>query len=288
MGLFDELLGQVEEADRAVFQKYPKVAERIDKNNEFVDKWELWRRNNWDEEAQMTKQAAEAIRARDAEIEALKLLQAGDMDWDQIKGNIDQTLEQFAKARKFATADDLKKTFETEITPKLVVKSNGKDVPLAEYAQNLERGMEFTYAHTAHMPLQHFQEFGTPMKIEELFTHMREKGIAKFEDGYESFVAPKRKAKADAEFAEREAALKKREDDLKDAQMRKGSLPDDPRGAAPEMTALTMRIAAHKKVDLPEGTPKLTPGELGSGTATQDAYQAYLKDQANGTKPMVQ
>jgi hypothetical protein len=117
---------------------------------------------------------------------------------------------------------------------------------------------------------------------------MQEKKIPNFEDAYSSLVAPLRAERATVESKAREEAIRKEERDkvMQEMTLRQGAMPLDDRGAPAEMSALQRRINEHKKVEV--AGPKLTPGELGSQVGAQDAYQAYLKDQAAGTKPTVQ
>ena len=291
MGLFDKLLNQVAEADREVFRRYPDLAKKVDQQDEYNTKWETWKQNHWDDSRQMTKNAVELIQQRDAEIEALKLLQGNDiMGWDEIKGNVQSLMEAQLKGQKVATEDSVKSYYEREVAPRFSIKAGDKEIPVTQYVQNLERGVEITYAQTGHLPLEYHNEFkdiqDAPRYTYDVLTkHMREKGIANFEDGYNSLVAPLRAKKA-------EAALKANEDKIraeakaeakKEMAMSQGALPTDSQGSA--QTALQMRIQDRAAKQAATQAPKLTPGTLGDGTAGRDAYSAYLKDQAAGQKP---
>src|ERR1700757_1039240 len=190
MGLFDSLLQQikVEEADLAVFRKYPTIIGKVDELDESVSKWERWREKNWDDGANMTRNAVEAIRQRDEEIEALRAMQGGDVTWDDMKANVEAAIATKLAERKVATADEIKRAIESEVNPRTLMKQpDGREIPVTEYARNLERGIEITYGDSAHMPVQYFQEFGGLLKMSDLFKHMREKGIARLEDAYESY-----------------------------------------------------------------------------------------------------
>lgn len=287
MGLFDNLIQEVNEADREVFKKYPKFAQEVNKADEYVSKWERWESKNWDEQANMTVNAVEALRQKDAEIEALRLFQAGDMNWDEMKGNVETLIQTNLKNGKVATQDDINRFLEAERT-KLTVKVGDRQVPITEYAQNLERGMEMTYAKTAHLPSKYAREFGDKapeFTIESLFKHMQDNKISRFEDAYDSYVRPMREEKQTTERAAELERVKAeaKEEAKKEWAMKGGSLPVDSEGSAPTATPLQRRINERKKIDV-EG-PKLTPGNLGDGAAGNDAYAAYLKDQAAGTKP---
>jgi len=292
VGMFDQLLADVEEADRAVFQKYrTKLAPKIDEADQKVSEWERWSAEHYDRTHNTTKEALAALQAKDEEIEALRLLQGSDMNWDDMKANVEATVQTALKNGKVMTADDTKKWMESEVNSRLVIdRQDGSKVPIKDALSNLERGMEITYAKTAHLPSAYLQEFGKdakPFTMEQLFTHMQEKKISNFEDAYSSLVAPLRAERGVAEAKAREDAIRKeeREKVMQEVTMRQGAMPLDDRGAPAEMSALQRRIAEHKKAETTG--PKLTPGDLGSWAGAQDAYQAYLKDQAAGVKPQV-
>lgn len=289
MGIWDTLMQQVEEADREIFKKYPKMAEQINRQDEFVSSWEDWRNKYWDNDAKMTKNAVEAIRQRDEEIEALRLTQGGDMNWDDIKANVIQTVEQSSRAKGLISKEDFDRGVAAAMD-KFTMKIGDKPVPVTEYVQNVERGMEWTYAKSAHLPLKYFTEFGEVKSMEDFMKYMRENGIMKYEDAYEAMARPLREAKAKESLEKEKEQIRKqtREETLKEMTMKQGALPVDDRGSSAEMSGLQLRINSRKKIENPEGVPKLTPGELGSMASAQDAYQAYLKDQSNGTKPKVQ
>jgi len=289
MGLFDKLIEEVAETDREVFKRYPKLAEKVDSDDQKLTEWENWRKQHFNEELAMTNNAVEALRQKDAEIEALRLLQAGDMNWDDMKGNVETLIQANLKNGKVATQDDINRFLEAE-RAKLTVKVGDKQIPITEYAQNLERGMEMTYAKTAHLPAKYYREFGDKapeFTIEALFKHMQDNKISRFEDAYDSYVKPLRDEK---QATERTAELERVKAEAKaeakaEWAMKGGSLPTDSEGSAPQATALQRRIGERKKVEV-QG-PKLTPGSLGDGSAGNDAYQQYLKDQAAGVKPTV-
>ena len=285
MGLFDSLLTDVSEQDREVFRKYPKVAEKVDKADEYVAKWEKWKTENWDSDLGMTKQAAQVIADKENEIEALRLLQGNDMTWDEMKGNVDALLntrgvvtkdyiekEVIGKA-KFAKADDIEAA-KTDFDKRL---------------NQLAIGMDVAYSKSAHLPVKYLREFGNEapeFTMEDLFKHMNEKKIQTFDQAYDSFVQPLRTKKAEADATARESQI--REDERNKVKqeftMQHGVQPTDNSGSSPEMSALTMKINSRRKTEQ-DGTPKLTPGDLGSGAATQDAYRQYMTDQAAGVKP---
>jgi hypothetical protein len=291
MGMWDELLNQVAETDREVFKKYPKLAAKVDEADTKVSEWERWSAEHFDRTANTTKEALAAMQAKDEEIEALRLLQGSDMNWDDMKANVEATVQTALKNGKVMTADDFRKTLDTEVNSKLMVeRQDGSKISLKDAMSNLERGMEITYAKTAHLPSAYLQEFGKeakPFTMEQLFAHMQEKKLANFEDAYNSMVSPLRDERSKADGIAKEAAIRKeeREKVMQEVSMRHGAMPLDDRGAPAEMSALQRRINENKKVEV--AGPKLTPGELGSQAGANDAYQQYLKDQAAGIKPQM-
>lgn len=280
MGLFDKLLEQVADADREVLNRYPHLAAEVNKADDFVMKWEQWRDNNYDPDTGLTKTAKAIIDQKDAELEAMRLLQTGnDMTWDEIKGNV----ESLVKTQGLMTRQE----FEAS-TAKLAYAKPDDIKATEQKINNLEVGMENLYAKTAHMPAQHFVEFGKVLKMDELFGYMRENKLGgDVEKGYEHYTAAARAEKAAAVATEKEAELRRsvREETLKEVTMRQGTLPVDSQGGSPEQTALQRRILVRKGVDAPDGAPKMTPGSLGDMAGANDAYSAYLRDQASGTKP---
>lgn len=294
MGMFDKLLAEVEESDRPIFQKYPKIAQKIDAQGEYNARWEKWKAEQWVEEQKMPKNAIQVIQQKDAEIEALKLLQGDGVNWDEMKGNIETMLDARLRAQKYATPDDVKGYLEKEVSPKLTIKSGDRDIPVTQYVQNLERGMERTYALTAHLPQEYREEFrgiadAPKFTIESLFKHMQEKSISNFDDAYNSMVAPLRAKKAEADRAAEIEKIKAeaKAEAKKEVMMSQGTMPTDDQGGSSLQTPLQLRIQARAAKQNEQGAPKLTPGTLGDGTAGRDAYTAYLKDQAAGTKPQM-
>lgn len=292
MAFFDDLLEQIEEADREVLKKYPKFAEKINKNDEVLNQWEKWKADEYDANTGYTKRALKVLEQKDAEIEALKLLQGNDMTWDEMKANVEKLVTDTITSKGVVD----KSSFNQELGNRMTVKvrqadGSEKEVPVTDYVRNLERGMEFTYAKSAHLPLKFYKEFGTMADAPEftqeaLFKHMQENSIADFEKGYESFVSPLRAKKAEAAAKQREEDIRKEERDKIKAEMMQrngGVMPDDTKGASPEASALSRKIAERKKVEV--SGPKLTPGQIGDGAAANDAYQQWLKDQAAGVKP---
>lgn len=285
MGLFDNLLTQVAEADREVFKKYPELAAKIDKTDEYVTRWEAWKNDNWDAEAGMTKNSIAALSAKDMEIDALKLLQGNDMTWDDMKGNIDALLN----SRGVVTKDYIEKEV---IAKAKFAKSDDIDSAKADFDKKINQlamGMDVAYSKSAHLPVKYLREFGNDapeFTMEDLFKHMNEKKIQTFDQAYDSFVQPLRTKKAEADTAARETQIRldERQKTKDEFVMSQGAQPVDNHGSSPEMSALTMKINARRKTEQ-DGAPKLTPGDLGSGAATQDSYQAYLRDTAAGVKP---
>jgi len=292
MAFFDDLLEQIEEADREVLKKYPAIAEKINKNDKVLSDWEEWKAKEYDPATGYTKRALKLLEQKDAEIEALKLLQGNDMTWDEMKANVEKLVNDTVGSKGIVDKTALNQEIGSRVTVKVKQPDGSeKDVPVTEYVKNLERGMEFTYAKSAHLPVKYYREFGDikdapDFTQEALFKHMQENAIADFEKGYESFVAPLRAKRAEEAAKTREEQIRKEERDKITQEMMQrngGRMPEDNSGAAPEMSALSRKIAGRKKEEV--AGPKLTPGQIGDMSGANDAYQNWLKDQAAGVKP---
>ena len=289
MGLFDKLLSDagVEATDKAVFERYPKIREEVDKADDYVSQWESWKAEHWDDQSRMTKDSVQLIRQKDAEIEALRLMQGGDMTWDDMKDNVVREIQGQVKPQLEGTLKPLLDQIESLKAQLGADPKNNQ--PLQQQIRNLERGMEFTYVKTAHLPYQYAKEFGADapvFKLDEMFKYMQENKIADFDNGYQGFTAKQREAKMKADQDAREVQIKKeaRDEAMKEFTLKGGVQPTDTQGPSPAATPLQRRLAAKRGQEL-EGVPKLTPGTIGDGTAAGDAYQAYLRDQAAGTHP---
>jgi hypothetical protein len=289
MPLFDNILAMVEEADREVLKKNPMVAQEVNRLDGLVSSWEEWRRDHWDDSNKMTKNAVEALKAKDQEIEALKLMQEAEVDWESLKGSIKSQQEDLLNSRGVLTKD----SFEKDILPKLTMAKPDDIKKVQDKVDNLERGMEFTYAKTAHLPFEYYREFSSlndapKFTMENFFKHMTDNKFTDIDRAYENMVQPLRAKLQEEATAKREAQIRKesRDETVKEFTMKQGRMPIDDEGSSPETSALQMRIKAHKKIE-DEGAPKLTPGSLGDGTAGNDAYQGWLRDKANG-KTLVQ
>jgi len=66
--LFEGLLNTAAETDRVVLRRYPEIRRWAEK----LSQWERWKADWWDGNANMTKNAVEAVREKDAEIGALR------------------------------------------------------------------------------------------------------------------------------------------------------------------------------------------------------------------------
>jgi hypothetical protein len=284
MGLFDKLLPKIEEADRAVFQKYPDVKEAIDAleatkaeletkyrvADDYVKRWEAFDlKTNWDKDSNMPRAAKEVIDQQTARILELEAKQGSDMTWEDMEPIVTAKLGKEFDSRGVLTKDKFEKEVKPEFTKyadeKVNTLASGFDIVLNEF------GPLFT---------KHAREFGEDLEPKKVWDHMKEKGIGKITDGYNSFVEAKRNEKVAAQHkSEIEAAeARGRENALKEKAMGKeGQMPGDTRGAQSDMGWFQRtKLATQKKQEVPQ----LPDAPLGSGAHAQNAYEHYLADQS--------
>jgi len=284
MPTWDDLIAQVNEADRAILAKYPKVKEKIQElegkyqhADEYVSRWEEWKKAEWDDDLKMPKAAAAELRAREARIAELEATQGTEMDWDQIQTKLNEDLSK----RGLVSRDDLKDP----------AKLRELGLARQDSIDNVAGGMQAVYAKTAPLIIQHDKEFGEPIDMEKFMSFMGspagpkdEKGLFDFKKGYDQFVGEKRAAKqAEARTVElAEARKDEREKTLKELNMgQNGRMPTDQKGSNPDMSWY-QKLKMSKLKNDKEGMPKLADGLLGTGASGDLAYEAWLSGQQGG------
>lgn len=216
MSLFDEILAKVPEGEREILAKYPELKANVERAEALageVDKqkttmadwdtrlrgWESWKLNNWDDAKGMPKgqiQAQEEAAAARRELAELQARgEVNDMTFEEILAGL--------QGKGFVTKDDVAKTLKESG----VVDAKTIDQRFAQ----MDDGMSYIYGATAHLPLEHSQEFGKPMKVTDLFKYMSEHKLADPQLAYDRMVEPLRRAKQE----EVSAARTKEIDDLK-------------------------------------------------------------------------
>jgi hypothetical protein len=275
VAIFDEILKGVTEEDKAVLAKYPQLAQTVTnleaaytEADTKLNGWESWRKENWDEEAQTTKQAA-AAQARVRELEAAGV---SDMTFDEIK-------EQLREEGFVATKADI----EAALAPKVAGFVSAKDHQ--EALNTLAAGFERAYFKSAPLLNKHQREFGEDLDLQPVFKYMQENKIYDPEEAYNKMVAPRRAEKATAdkvaldekhklEITEAEArGAKAKAEEL--AMSASGS-PTDLGGPAPYMGHLdrTRMADGEPSKDLPEPVQK---ARLGDMRTAQAAFEDWRK-----------
>lgn len=219
MSLFDDILAKAEEGDRGILAKYPELKASVERAEALageVDKqkttmadwdtrlrgWESWKLNNWDDAKGMPKGQIQAQEEAAAARRELAELQArGEVNTDMTLEEILVTLQ----SKGFVTKEDVAKTLKESG----VVDAKTID----QRFEQMDTGMSYIYGATAHLPLEHHQEFGKTMKVQDLFKFMNDNKLADPQLAYDRMVEPLRRAKQD----ETTAARTKEIEDLKAA-----------------------------------------------------------------------
>lgn len=278
--IFDELIQKVDEADRSILQKYPikqafdDLEGKYHTAETYVQRWESWKDNEWDETAHMPKSAVTMIRDKENRIAELEATQGTEMNWDEIKLKMDEDMNKRGLISR-ADLSDEKKLRELGL-----VKQDSVD--------NLGYGMQSYYAKTAPLLTSHVREFGEDMDMESFQRFMSspaspkdEKGMWDFKKGYDQFVTEKRSVKAAEAAVKREEDIRKdeREKTLKERNMgQEGRMPTDQLGSSPEQGWFQRQKMAKLKKD-ETGLPKLADGPLGTGASAELAYNAWVTSQ---------
>jgi hypothetical protein len=217
---FDALLEKLGDANdtsalQSLASKYPVLKESIlmqsdysRKMDEVRDKlkeaevnaqalkgWESWRDENYDDQAKATK-AEIALRAQAQELqEKLNAIEGNEMTAEQMQAHLDSLLA----GKGFMPKADVEKV-------------------LADKTKEFEdRLFAVTSLTSALVPLstKHFQEFGEPLDVEEMFKIGNEKKLSDPKSAYDAMVAGRR---AERTQAQHEEALKlAREEGRKEA-----------------------------------------------------------------------
>jgi hypothetical protein len=281
MPLFDKLLEQVKDEDKTVLDKYPQLKETVtnleaayaDADQRLLG-WERWKIDNWDDQAQTTKQAV-VLQQRVRELEAAGV---SDMTFEEIKA-------QLQKDGFVATKADL----EAALTPKLQGFISSDDHQKA--LNNLAAGFEQMYAKSANLPLKHQREFNEELDMSALFKYMNETKIFDPEEAHSKMVAARRaeaataaKAAEDAKHAQEilDAEARGAKAKAEELAMSASGSPTDLGGPAPLMGHLDrLRMAeGDPSKGLPETVQK---ARLGDMTTAQEAFQEWRKSKLGGT-----
>lgn len=224
MGVFEDILGKAEEADRAVLNKYPDLKKYLNDDlpaiqakfteaDTRLSEWETWKKQNWDKDSGTTKTEkvmAELYRAEQARATALEAAQAAgvDMTFEEILGNLQQ--------KGFATKQEIDAVV-TEKTKGLFSKEDGEKL-----GNNLDNALQFVYAKSYNLGRRHEKEFGEELDMGEVLKYMGANKIHDPEAAYIQMTATKRTELQRKHAEELEAKHKKEVEDAKLAGEKEG------------------------------------------------------------------
>jgi len=258
-------------ADR---DKFEAEKGRIDNELAALNTWRSWRKDNWDDDLDMTKAEAEKakqIKELTSELQVLKAAQEAGMTFEEISQYIDKELGK----RPLVTKEFIDK----ELLPSVVDQGFYKK-DADERMGRLANGMEYLYNETLPLVFQHKDEFGEILKPQELIKFANEKGVRNLAEAYSAMVAEKRAGIADKKHKEELAAAEKRGEEKARKEQTMGPNGQLPTGTgSPVMGHVQTRLQASKEKQesaIPEDV------QLGSGTAARLVAEQYRKDLAEG------
>jgi hypothetical protein len=261
MGVFDQLIANVDPADKAIFDKYPelkasveRLASDLSSVAQYAGEWLNWKNQNWDEEAGMTK----AEKALHNELAAANARLAAFTSGS--KGN--------------ESEDDL-----TALRKEM-------DAKLAEVQrQSLAaiEGMNAFYRAAARRVLTHQQEFGENFDPQALLDYMQKNRISDPDLAYDRMVANRRaeisaqkEKEREAKYAEeiKAAEQRGREQAAREAAMGPGGvLPTDHSGGIVGVTAsMTKPVQIADEIKA-----KASKANLGDGTLAALGYEMFRR-----------
>jgi len=282
VGVFDSILKDASEEDKAFLSRHPELQPTVAKleedfhvADESLRAWEGWKANHWDPELKTTREHAEHYRQLLSAQDRIKQLEeAGvtDMTFEQLK---DQLLKDNTVAQAIV-APQIDKFSREVLAPQL----NG-----------VVNAMEGIFTKMTPIMFRHKEEFGEILDPEPLLKFMSEKKNFDVPRAYDEFVSARRTEKAAAAKTELEAQhqaelTKAREEERAKVQqelaMNATASPTDLGGAGPAMGHLERsRLAGKvKEGQPPEGPP--AEARLGDGSVSGLGYRKWLEKQAAG------
>lgn len=243
MSVFDDIISDVPEEDRAVLAKYPQLQTSMQEletqaaaAREAVSQWEGWRSRNWDDTANATRsevQLREQLSATQAQLAAMNANPGGTME------DFESTLTELHK-RGFIDKKTLNESLEN--TQKTVKQS----------LDQMAAGFANVFDKTVPIVLKHKDEFGEIIAPGEILNYMQKNGLNDPDAAYAQMVAPKREAKlaeqhkADIEKAKAEA----REEARREVAMgSSGRIPTDQSGTNPSLGHLQAKVLEKARAD---------------------------------------
>jgi hypothetical protein len=285
MGVFDDILENVEDDDKEIFDKYPQLKETVDglearysDADNRLKGWESWALKHYNyDSGKTTEQIAAERKAQEMEARAraLEALKDTEMTFDEILEGL--------RGQGFVKRDEI---------PEVVKQATSGLVSREEYSNSqnqLALGFEYIYKKTAHLPSKHMKEFGDPMNMNDFMDHWQKSGIKDPDQAYESFISPLKQErdkvaaeKREKEYQDRVEAARKEGEEKARREMSMGQggrIPSDQGGTSGmgmlERQIMQKRTQSGAQKDNPPEIPDSV--KLGDGTLAQLGYEKYLK-----------
>lgn len=292
MGKFDEILNKVDEADRAVLNKYPDLKKSLDTletdyqvANSKLHEWETWKADAWDPEAKTTKSeraVREAYQQAQERIAALETAAGSDMTLEEISNHIKQT--------GYATKQDIEaiveartRTLQEKLADREYVDKKNNDI---------SAGFGHIFQKTYNLGRHHEKEFGEDLDIGGVFKYMTDNKINDPEVAYNQMMVTKRTEIAtkkateleEKHKAEVEAARKQGEElaAKKFGMGQNGKIPTDQTGADNSMGHIQRKAIDKVKKATDDATQVPDKVQLGQQILSELGYQDLLKNREAG------
>jgi len=282
MGIFDQILKDATDEDKAFIGRHPELQPTVAKleedfkvADESLRAWETWKNDHWDPEARATKEHVAHYRELLTAQERIKELEAA--------GVSDMTFEQM---RDQLTKDPtIKSLVESTVAPQF--DKFGREV-LAPQLNGVVSAMEGIFTKMTPIMFKHKDEFGEILDPDQLLKFMTEKKNFDVPRAYEEFVSARRTQKSaeeekarEAKHAQELAEAEKRGEQKAKQELAMGATtsPTDLGGPAPAMGHLERsRLAGKVKEGQPQDAPP-QEARLGDGTVSGLGYRRWLEKQ---------
>lgn len=294
---FDEVLANVQEPEwKEVFQKatekypdlkagwmrqddYSKKSNERDSKVKLAEKWEDWRKGNWDDAVGMTKAESELqkrLQVIELEAETLRQSREHEMTFEEVQKEIQKEMENRSKG--FLTEDKFKQTYGNKLFDK-----ESYDKNIDERLGRVVAGLENLYVGTYQLGFKHQKEFGEILDPLTVVDYANKNGMNDLTKAYDLMVHGRREETRNKEIETKIAEAKKQgaEEVRKEINMGPGGkMPSD--SGSPNMTHLQERILRGNRIETDDKTK--IPDEVkmdGSGRLGHHVAEQYRRDAAN-------
>lgn len=292
-----EFKGPVRKAFAELAEKVPKLKDSVLAQSDYsrkmdevrdkvklADTWDEWRRNNWDDATNSTKDElaarTEAERlAQELETARAAALATGEeMTFDQLN----QRLEQFSKEKNYLTPDDLKKQFD------------GKTKEVEDYVKGYSAPIARAALDIPYLMAKHEKEFGEVLDPEVITKYAAEKNNFNLRDLYEKDWVVEKRTEAVKKYYETELQKVKDRETAKIeaakaealAEGRKQVVMGSPSGNPVDMGGNEMGPLQRRMLpteDPAAGEPKAPEVPIGEGSLAAFAARQFMAKQAGRT-----